>query len=90
MIENKKKLVAVSALALKAAAIANPVFGQVLITCPNKFLRFGNLATFCNGSYTVTPKGATSTNGTCAQISVKGMPASCVISTGGTPPKKEC
>ncbi|MCK5284168.1 MAG: DUF4402 domain-containing protein [Alphaproteobacteria bacterium] len=83
MKKSKKTLIAVSALALRAAA-PTPAFAQILISCAQD-LRFGNLATCAKGALILTANGATSTTG-CAVISKTALPAQCTIKTGGVPP----
>lgn len=82
----KKIMVAISALAIRAA-VPSPASAQVLITCSQN-LRFGRVAACAFGSFTVTPSGMTNTAG-CAVQTQPGTAARCLISTGGVTPTKD-
>lgn len=80
---NKKILVTVSALALRAITPSAPAMAQLVVSCPQP-LRFGRVVTCGNGSLHVTPNDATSTFG-CVVIENNAMAGQCIVKTGGLP-----
>lgn len=86
MKKNKARLVAVSALALRAACFAGPAWAQITLVC-NQVFDVGEHVACGNGSLTIHPDGST-TPGGCLVTTAPPHPGRCILTTGGIAPTR--